>query len=389
MVLIGQRITVLGAGIGGLAAALALALRGASVRVIEQSPEIAEVGAGLQISPNGSAVLEALGLKDAFEAVSMASNGAVLRDFARGAEVLRLDLTGFGRFGLVHRADLIAVLERGAREAGVEIVLDRKVADVRLDGPAPVLRFEDGTEEDAAVLVGADGLHSRTRAAILGEAVPSFTNQVAWRALVPITPGEVADEAQVFMGPGRHLVAYPLRGGTVLNLVGVEEFADWSAEGWNHPGEPKRMRAIFARFGGPVQDWLTRVEDVRVWGLFRHPVAPRWIAPGAALLGDAAHPTLPFLAQGACLALEDAWVLGQSLAGHDGVDAGLAAYQAARIERARRTVAAATANARNYHLRSVPVRRVAHAGLRMIGRVAPDFMPDRFAWLYSHDVTKS
>ncbi|WP_068116944.1 FAD-dependent oxidoreductase [Tropicimonas marinistellae] len=387
MNLIGQDVTVLGAGIAGLATARALALRGARVRLLEQATEISEVGAGLQISPNGAVVLDALGLGKEFEEISVASRGAVLRDYAQGAEVLRLDLTRFGRFGLVHRADLIALLERGARDAGVQIELGVHVASVHLNGRRPVLFIDGADAERDELLVAADGLHSRLRAALLGDEAPRFTGQVAWRTLLPIEPGEVPHEAQVFMGRGRHLVVYPLRGGRLLNVVGVLETPEWTAEGWNHAGDPAAFRAHFSEFGGPVRGWLERVESVMVWGLFRHGVATQWHGSNAVLIGDAAHPTLPFLAQGACMALEDAWVLAEMLVSHDTNNAALDSFEALRRPRCRRIVDAATANARNYHLRAGPIRGIAHAGLRTIGAVAPGFMPDRFAWLYAHDVT--
>ncbi|PRY26704.1 salicylate hydroxylase [Aliiruegeria haliotis] len=387
MNLIGREITILGAGVAGLAAARALAMRGASVRVIEQAPEVTEVGAGLQISPNGGVVLEALGLGKAFEEISTASRGAVLRDYARGAEVLRLDLAKFGRFGLVHRADLIGVLEQGAREAGVRFDLGVHVASVHLNSREPVI-FVDGKDpERLPFLIAADGLHSRLRAALSGESTPEFTGHVAWRALLPIEKGSVAPEAHVFMGPGKHLVAYPLRDGTLLNLVGVQERREWAEEGWNHRGDPDTFRKVFSDFGHPVRGWLEQVQDVMVWGLFKHPVATEWYGWNAVLAGDAAHPTLPFLAQGACLGLEDAWVLAHALATHDSVAAALAWYQDIRAPRARRIVDAATSNARNYHLRAAPIRAIAHTGLRMIGQASPDFMVDRFEWLYTHDVT--
>ncbi|MFV0336386.1 MAG: FAD-dependent monooxygenase [Tropicimonas sp.] len=387
MTLIGQEITVLGGGIGGLAAARALAMRGARVRLLEQAAEIGEVGAGIQVSPNAGRVLAALGLEMAFEEISIASQGAVLRDYAEGAEVLRLDLTRFGRFGLVHRADLVAMLAVAAREAGVEIELGARVGEVSLDGGQAELRLENGEQREAPFLVAADGLHSRARPALLGSERPHFTGHVAWRALIPLVPGEVPAQAQVFMGPGRHLVAYPLRGGRLLNLVGVHERTAWQAEGWNHAGDPAEFRAIFTRFGGPVCGWLERVEAVHVWGLFRHEVARRWYGDNVAILGDAAHPTLPFLAQGACMALEDGWVLAACLSQGEGRGAALARYEALRAPRCRRIVDAGTANARNYHLGGPLSRTVAHLGLRVIGKALPGFMPDRFGWLYAHDVT--
>ena len=387
MTLTGQQITVLGGGIAGLAAARALAMRGAGVTVLERAAAITEVGAGIQVSPNAGRVLDALGLGQAFERISVASNGAVLRDYASGTEILRLDLTRFGRFGLVHRADLVEMLADAAREVGVAIELGVRVGEVSLKGAHPELLLEGGERRQVAFLAAADGLHSRTRAALLGAERPQFTGHVAWRALLPVTPGSVPDEAQVFMGPGRHLVAYPLRGGTLLNLVGVHEHAVWQAEGWNHAGDPAEFRAIFAGFGGPVRRWLEGIEAVNVWGLFKHDVAPRWRGVNAVMLGDAVHPTLPFLAQGACMAFEDAWVLAECLAqGADRAGA-LARYEALRAPRCRRIVDAATANARNYHLSNPLTRGVAHLGLRVLGTTLPGFMPDRFGWLYSHDVT--
>lgn len=389
MNLIGEEVTILGGGIAGLSVARALAMRGASVRVLEQAPEIGEVGAGIQVSPNAGVVLEALGLGAEFERISVTSRGAVLRDYRRGDEVLRLDLGKFGRFGLVHRADLVEMLAGAAREAGVTIELGCRAESVSLEAAHPVLRLAGGDEREVPFLIAADGLRSAVRQALLGAESPAFTGHVAWRALLPITPGEVPEEAQVFMGPGRHLVAYPLRGGSLLNLVGVQERDAWQAEGWNHPGNAEEFRDVFGGFGAPVRDWLRRVEAVMVWGLFRHEVAPRWHGANAVLMGDAAHPTLPFLAQGACMAMEDAWLLAEMLGSMESRAAALARYQALRAPRCRRIVNAATANARNYHLRAAPVRSIAHLGLRMIGRTLPGFMPDRFGWLYGHDVTRA
>lgn len=385
-----QPVTVLGAGIAGLAVARALCLRGARVRVLERAPAIGEVGAGIQISPNGGAVLDALGLGPRIEAASLASGAVVLREHAAGRQVLRLDLAGRGRFSLIHRADLIAVLEEGAREAGATIETGVEVAEVDLEaGRAALVRADGRVERPEGLILGADGLHSRVRAAVLGAASPTFTGQVAWRATVPVEPGSVPVEAQVFMGPGRHLVAYPLRDGGMLNVVAVEERSAWAEEGWHHEGDPDRLRAAFAGFGGPVPGWLARVGTVRLWGLFRHPVARRWSRGDAVLIGDAAHPTLPFLAQGACMALEDVWVLTAMLERYGARRGAFAAYQMARQDRVRRIVAAATANARNYHLRNPLVRAVAHGGLRLMGAARPAAALAQFDWLYAYDPTRA
>lgn len=371
MELDGRQIGVIGGGVAGLAVARALALRGAQVTLFEQAPAISEVGAGLQISPNGLRVIDALGLGEALRDVAIRAKGVVLRNFRRGAQVLRLDLArpgGQGDYLFVHRARLIGVLEAGARAAGVSIRLKSKVVGAALPGD---------------LTIGADGLHSGLRAALNGAAAPVFTGQVAWRAIIPDDTN--AAEAQVFMGPRRHLVSYPLAGG-LRNIVAVEERADWAEEGWHHRDDPDALRRAFARFGGPVPDWLARVDEVHLWGLFRHPVAARWQDGARVILGDAAHPTLPFLAQGANLALEDAWVLADRLRRLPQAGA-LAEYETFRRPRAMRVIDAATANARNYHLSNPLVRGVAHALLRLGGRLAPDQAIRHLDWLYGHDVT--
>ncbi len=393
MSLLGQSVIVLGAGVAGLAVARALALRGAQVTVLEQADAIREVGAGLQISPNGAAVLKALGLEPALAAASMRAEAVELRDGLDGALITRLDVARLRPdqgYHFLHRADLIDLLLTGAREAGVELRLLQKVESVDLSGDRPRVVMATGAVQEAALLIGADGLHSPTRVALNGKVAPFFTHQVAWRTLIPCEPG-AAKVAEVHMGPGRHLVSYPLRGGSLRNIVAVEERRRWVEEGWSLRDDPLELRVAFERFGPRVRGWLDQVQDVYLWGLFRHPVAKQWVKAmpqgAVAILGDAAHPTLPFLAQGASMGLEDAWVLAATLAGHETVAAGLAAYQERRAPRAARIVEAANRNARAYHL-SGPARGIAHFGLRLGGKIAPGAALARFDWLYGHDVTQ-
>ncbi|MCG6904039.1 MAG: FAD-dependent monooxygenase [Rhodobacter sp.] len=366
-----RRVVVVGAGVAGLAVATALAQRGARVCVLEQAARIAEVGAGLQISPNGAAVLAALGLGDALRAGGVLNRAVELRDYARGRPVLRLDLarhhSGPHPFVLIHRARLIGLLETAARNAGVEFRLGETADPATLDAP---------------LVIGADGVKSATRRLLNHESEPFFTGQVAWRAVIR---DDAVPEAHVYMGPGRHLVTYPLSDG-LRNIVAVEERAQWAQEGWNHTDDPANLRAAFTGFAPEVLDWLEQVETVNLWGLFRHPVAPRWCDARRVLAGDAAHPTLPFLAQGANLALEDAWVLADCLNRLPQAEA-LAAYQAGRQPRVARAIRAANGNARNYHLRNRLVRGLAHGALRLGGRILPQAPLKRFAWLYDHDVT--
>jgi salicylate hydroxylase len=246
--------------------------------------------------------------------------------------------------------------------------------------PPPVGAALEGDD----LLVGADGLKSKMRARVDEASKPFFTGQVAWRALLPESGSQPVVE--VHMGPGRHLVSYPLAGG-LRNIVAVEERSNWAEEGWSHGDHPANLRGAFMGFTPRVKAWLEQVEDVHLWGLFRHNVANRWWSGHQVLLGDAAHPTLPFLAQGANLALEDAWVLANSLKSETFAD-GLETYQEKRKPRAARVVDAASKNARNYHLSFPPVRWAAHTGLRMIGALAPNKMLNRFDWLYREDVTQ-
>jgi salicylate hydroxylase len=386
--LIGQKVTVLGGGVAGLAVSIALAGRGAQVTVLEQAEAIREVGAGLQISPNGAAVLRALGLGEDLARIGTRAEAVELRDGIGGSPVLRLDLARHRPqqpFYFVHRADLIALLAAAARAAGVQILLLQQIDEVTLGDHPPRLTTAQGALSEAALLIGADGLHSKVRAALNGKVAPFFTHQVAWRALIPGRAGD-APVAEVFMGPGRHIVSYPLRGGSLRNIVAVEERHRWAEESWSATDDPLALRLAFEGFARRVQGWLEQVDAVNLWGLFRHPVAARWYGHGAVILGDAAHPTLPFLAQGANMALEDAWVLVAELARHDSAGAALAAYQLAREARVTRIVAAATANARHYHLRG-PVRPLAHLGLRLSGALAPGLALKKFDWLYDLDVT--
>ena len=390
MTLIGQPVTILGAGVAGLALARALAMRGACVTVLEQADVISEVGAGLQISPNGACVLAALGLS--LDGLSIRAEAVELRDGFDDSCVLRLDLARLRPdlgWHFVHRADLINLLANGAREVGVDIRLLTKIDRVDLSGDRPKAITTQGLEIEAPLMVGADGLHSPTRMALTGITAPFFTHQVAWRALLPASSVE-QNVTEVHMGYGRHLVSYPLRGGTLRNIVAVEERRRWVEEGWTLHDDPMELRLAFESFSPRVRGWLDQVSDVWLWGLFCHPVAKRWHAilpKGAmAILGDAAHPTLPFLAQGANMALEDAWTLADVLSASDTPAAALLAYQTMRAPRTAKIVEAANASARAYHL-SGPTRSLAHTALRICGKLAPDLVLRRFDYIYNHDVT--
>lgn len=373
-------IAIIGGGIGGLTAALAFAQQGAVVTVYEQAAALTEVGAGLQITPNGARVLNALGLNRALDVTGITARAVAPMDAISGKEITRFDLQAqTPHYRFYHRAALIDVLARACAAAGVVIQCNAHITQVQTDGQ---FAFK-GLRHSPDLTVGADGLHSEVRSLLNGAEKPFFTGQVAWRALVKTDKTDPV--ARVWMAPGRHLVTYPLTEG-LLNIVAVQERSSWAAEGWHHDDDPGNLRQAFADSAWQVKSILGDVDKVNLWGLFRHPVAAKWHAGSIAILGDAAHPTLPFLAHGANLAIEDAYVLARVCDDNTDLKQALNAYQDRRRPRVVKAIAAANSNARNYHFGGVK-RMVAHTGLRAIGKVAPNAFLNRLRWLYDHDVT--
>jgi salicylate hydroxylase len=373
-------IAIIGGGIGGLTAALAFARQDAVVTVYEQAPALTEVGAGLQITPNGARALNALGLEKALGVSGVTAQAVAPMDALTGKQITRFDLsTQTPPYRFYHRAALIDVLARACSAAGVRVKLGARIENLQSDGS-----FEVGGDQNRSDLtIGADGLHSVVRGVINTAAKPFFTGQVAWRALVKTDKADPI--ARIWMAPGRHMVTYPLSGGR-LNIVAVQQRSQWAAEGWHHDDDAGNLRQAFADCSWDVKSILGDVEKANLWGLFRHPVAAKWHAGSVAILGDAAHPTLPFLAQGANLAIEDAYVLARACDENNTLYQGLAAYQSLRRARVVKAIAAANSNARNYHL-SGAKKIVAHTGLRVLGKVAPNAFLSRLSWLYDHDVT--
>jgi len=391
----GKSITVLGAGIGGLTVAIALARRGARVTVLDQAPQLGEVGAGLQITPNATAVFDALDLGRRVVKAGMELESVQLYDHRGGDPVLRLDMQSTARAGnspylLMHRVDLIELLAASCKRHGVSILFGKSVTGVAIGFDQATLPIENGPQRTTKILIGADGIRSLTRQSLNVHKAPEFTGQVAWRATVQaryLPAYDLPAIAKVYMGPKRHLVTYPLRNGSLINIVAVEERDSWASEGWNHLDDPANLQAAFSEFPPEIRRLLSLCENVHLWGLFAHPVAETWSQSGVAILGDAVHPTLPYLAQGANMAIEDAWVLAEEMDRHDDVLDAFAAYRTRRIARVKRIVKASSGNARAYHMSS-PLRSVLHRAMRVAGHVAPERVLGRYDWLYGHDVTK-
>lgn len=406
-----MNIGVVGAGLAGLATAAAFARRGAHVTVLERAAALEEVGAGIQIAPNGAAVLKALGVQHRAAELGTPLHAVQMRDGLTDRLVLHLDLDRAGYphpYRAFHRADLIDILAKAAQEAGATVTLGAEVVpeDLVSGSGAIAIPGDAGQGLRVEMLVGADGLRSGQqtdspsgpraglRSHILGPEAPRFTHHVAWRTTVPLLPGDMLatdargkDCARIYMAPGRHLVCYPLRARGLMNIVAVEERDAWLAEGWMQRADPDTLRAAFVDMCGPVRALLDRVEVSHIWGLFRHPVPPVWHRGAVGLIGDAVHPTLPFLAQGGNLALEDAWELPRAVRNASDPQSAWTAFTAKRLDRVRRTVAAANSNARLYHLRASPLRTGLLGAMRLAGGLAPGLPLSKFDWLYRHDVT--
>lgn len=367
-------VLVAGGGIGGLATALCLAKAGHRVTVFEQAAEFDEAGAGIQLSPNCTRILHELGLQDALRTCASVPEAAEFRDGRTGTVIATLPLgdAALERYGMpyyhIHRSDLQGILLAAARRAGASLRPGSRVDSVSLRRTCVAVSV-DGAEWSGDVLVGADGIHSTIRASLWGADRPRFTGNVAWRALVPASSlprGTDRPVTTAWLGRRRHFVHYHVRSGTLVNLVGIVEKADWRLESWAEPGEHAELKADFTGWHADIQRLIDHVdpETLFKWALYDRAPMRGWSQDHVALLGDACHPTLPFMAQGAAMAIEDAAVLSACLtAGHD-VRGSLRRYEHLRRKRATGVQRGSRRNATLYHLPGVAalIRNVAIRG---------------------------
>lgn len=346
----GREFVVVGGGIGGLTTALALARSGRGVRVLERAHQFAEVGAGLQLAPNATRLLSRLGVLDAVLDAGVAPARIVLADARTGEGLVSADLGDrfvrtFGApYVVVHRHDLLEILLAACRELGVALETGRTVHSVRTEGSLAHLVCSDGAEYAAQAVIGADGLHSGLRASLLGPAEPVASGYVAYRGAMPIEqvqrPHDL-DTVIAWIGPGLHLVQYPIRRGDLYNQVAVFRSPGFVSgdPGW---GSPEELDAAFQSMCPAVRQALPSLTLSVSWPTYDREPIDRWVDGRTALLGDAAHPMLQYLAQGACQAIEDAVTVAGQIDLHDrpgqrdGVPRALAAYERIRAPRAAR-----------------------------------------------------
>ena len=386
-----KKILIVGGGIGGMTAAACLLQAGLDVDVFEQAPRLGEVGAGIQLSANPMRVLRQLGLVEQLEEAGVRPSSYQFRMFDSG-EVLQEVPLGDGyldRHGVpylsVHRADLLDALIGAVRALRADAVtLNAKLVDFSEDANGVTLRFEDGREARGDVLVGADGIRSIVRERILGKTEVHYTGDQSWRILVPgdrLAAEMRPDTVNICVGPGKHGVIYRIRPDGLVNMVGCVEYETWDAESWTNRRPWTELKADFEGWSDDVQaiiDGADRDECFR-WAMNNRPPVDNWSTARATLLGDAAHPTLPYMAQGGGMAVEDGAVIARAFQQEKDIGEALQVYQRNRLDRTARIVNESSANREMFHLPSEEALRAAFANR--------DMNAERNDWLFSYDPT--
>jgi salicylate hydroxylase len=386
---------IIGAGIGGLTAALACRRAGIDVRLFDQAPALEEVGAGLQLGPNAVRVLRALGLSEALARFASRPEAIHFRDAHSGRLLAHLTLgpRAEQRYGApyyhVHRADLQAALLEAAADVGIEPVLDARCVRIAEGDGNVTAGFQDGRLVQCDVLIGADGIRSFVRQHLFGSDPARFTGKVAFRGTVrtsalggePVNPVVTA-----WLGPHRHFVSYFVRGGELVNYVAVIEDESWRDEAWDIPAQRAELTRHFGSWHAEVRGVIEATESCHKWALHDRDPLNEWSRGRVALLGDACHPMLPFLAQGAAMAIEDGYTLAAMLAVHsEDPAAGIEGYVTRRRARATRVQRESRRQGELYHLERPLQVATRNAVLGIGSRLLPGIAMRRYDWLFGFD----
>lgn len=390
-----MKIAIAGAGIGGLTAALALRNSGFRPELFERSSFENEAGLGLQLSPNAVKVLYALGLRQGLEASGFQPQAVRFRGYRSGTLIAYrpLGLFSADRYGApyfhVRRETLHRLLREQVEARGIPLHAGAGITDLDQHDDQVRLQTEQG-EVLADLAVGADGIHSTVRSILHGDTPTRFTGMVAYRALVradALPDGLVEPVATVWLGPGAHLVHYYVDEGSHINLVAVVETDDWQEESWQQPAAREELLAAFKDWHPRVRVLLESAGDCHKWALLDRPVLDPWGKGRVTLLGDACHPMLPFLAQGAAMAIEDGWVLSRLLEHGDeeAPQQALKQYEQLRRLRTSRVQEASRSQGEMFHLRSYWGQIGRNLKLGMGCRLLPEIAMAQFDWLHGHD----
>ncbi len=389
-----MKIIIIGAGIGGSALALALEQFNLDYVLLEQAPGFKEVGAGIQLSPNGVQILERLGLTRQLAEFCTTPAAHRYSVWDTGETILTtplmpkvLDTYGYAYYH-AHRADLIAALTATLNTDRLR--LNTQVQHVGQNTNHVWVDLADGSREHGDLLIGADGVHSVVREQIFKPDLPRRSGYVTWRGVVDaekIAHLDIPMCAHVDMGPALSFVYYYVSGGNKFNWLALGEASGNQRESWSQTSSREDVLAAFDGWYDRPKRLIEATDETFVTALYDRNPLTNWVSNRIALMGDAAHAMLPYHAQGAVQSLEDAWVLAACLRAHE-MPSALRRYQDLRADRAQRVVDAATKNARNYHIAFPPLRVAAHGVLGLMGHLAPGAMLNRFDWLYGHDVTR-
>lgn len=389
-----MKIAIIGGGMGGLALANALLQRGIEATIFEQADGLMPIGAGIQLTPNAVKVLRGIDVADGLDQCGFLPEATTGRDWRSGKIVFQTPLSGVcetlyhAPYVHIHRGDLQALLLKNLPADMIRF--SSRCVRVENRSDSAVAHFADGSSVAADLIVAADGIKSAVRGQFFGKDAPRFTGNICWRSVVRFDNGPgfdlVRPDNSIWFGPNGHIVTYYVHGGRGVNIVACLESSAWQEESWNIRSSSQELAEAYAGWHPKLQQLFAQAEDVYKWGLFDRDPMSRWTEGRVTLLGDAAHPMLPYLSQGAAMAMEDALVLARMLERHsDSIDAALADYEAIRIPRTARVQSASREQGKKNHLVSPLARLRRDIAYRIVSLFDKQATGLKAGWVYEYD----